>query len=200
MELLYLDNAATGWPKPEATSQAMIDCQRQSGGSPGRSGHRLSLAAGRIIYGTREALAQLFHCEDPLRIVFAKNATEALNIVFHGLLAPGDQVVTTDMEHNAVMRPLRYWETRGVELAIVPCSPRGELDPQRVQEALTPHTRLVVATHASNVTGTIMPLAEIGRIARKKRHPFLRRCRPDGRGTADRCGGDGHRPLSLHGP
>jgi cysteine desulfurase family protein len=172
MDSLYLDNASTGWPKPEATLQAMLDCQRESGGSPGRSGHRLSLDAGRIIYGAREALAQLFHVEDPLRIIFTKNATEALNIVFQGLLAAGDQVVTTAMEHNSVMRPLRHLETRGGEVAVVPCSPRGELDPQRVREAIRPQTRLVVATHASNVTGTIMPLAEIGRIAREKDIPF----------------------------
>jgi cysteine desulfurase family protein len=172
MDHLYLDNAATGWPKPEATLQAMIAYQRDSGGSPGRSGHRLSLDAGRIVYRTREALAQLFHCEDPLRIVFAKNATEALNIVFEGLLKTGDQVVTTAMEHNAVMRPLRDLETRGVEVAVAPCSPQGMPDLQRLREALTPRTRLVVATHASNVTGTIMPLAEISRLAREKGIPF----------------------------
>ena len=172
MDVLYMDNAATGWPKPEATLQAMLDYQRKSGGSPGRSGHRLSLDAGRILYETREALALLFHVEDPLRIVLTKNATEALNIVLGGLLAPGDQVVTTAVEHNSVMRPLRHLETRGVELTVCPCSPQGELDPQRMKEAIGPRTRLVVATHASNVTGTILPIAEIGRITREKAIPF----------------------------
>lgn len=163
---IYLDNAATSWPKPEAMLAAMIAHQRLAGGNPGRSGHRWSLAAGRTVYETREGLARLFNIADPLRIVFTSNGTEALNIALLGLLHPGDHVVTTGMEHNSVMRPLRHLASRGVELTVAPCSPRGELDPRDVERALRPHTRAVILTHASNVTGTILPVAEVAAIAR----------------------------------
>jgi cysteine desulfurase family protein len=166
MEPIYLDNAATSWPKPEATIEAMMAHQRLAGGNPGRSGHRLSIEAGRTVYDTREILARLFNIADPLRIVFTKNSTEALNIALLGLLAPGDHVVTTGMEHNSVMRPLRYLASRGVELSVVPCSPAGELDPRDIERALRPNSRAIVLTHASNVTGTILPVAAVAAIAR----------------------------------
>jgi len=166
--LVYLDNAATSWPKPEATLEAMIRCQKTVGGSPGRSGHRLSIEAGRIVYGAREALARLFRVRDPLRIALTKNSTEALNIALLGLLQPGDHVVTAGMEHNSVMRPLRFLATQGVELTVAACSPRGELVPRDIRKALRPNTRAVVLTHASNVTGTILPVAEVTAIAREQ--------------------------------
>lgn len=163
---IYLDNAATSWPKPAAMLEAMIAHQRLAGGNPGRSGHRLSITAGRTVYETREGLARLFNIADPLRIVFTRNGTEALNIALLGLLNPGDHVVTTGMEHNSVMRPLRHLASRGVALSIAPCSPRGELDPRDVARALRPNTRAVILTHASNVTGTILPVAEVAALAR----------------------------------
>jgi cysteine desulfurase family protein len=165
---IYLDHAATSWPKPEAVPEAMIRHQRTVGGSPGRSGHRLSIEAGRTVYEARETLTRLFGVADPLRIVFTKNATEALNIAMLGLLAPGDHVVTTGMEHNSVMRPLRFLAFRGVELSVAACSPRGELDPDDIRTALRPNTRLVVLTHASNVTGTILPVEAVAAIARER--------------------------------
>jgi cysteine desulfurase family protein len=168
MEMVYLDNAATSFPKPEATLTAMMRCQREIGGSPGRSGHRLSIEAGRVVYETRETLARLFNVDDPLRIAFTKNATEALNIALMGLLKPGDHVITTGMEHNSVMRPLRFLESCGVDLSVVPCSDRGELDPDDVCAAFRANTRAVVLTHASNVTGTILPVAEIGALTRAR--------------------------------
>jgi cysteine desulfurase family protein len=168
MEVVYLDNAATSFPKPEAALEAMMRYQREIGGSPGRSGHRLSIEAGRIVHETREVLARLFNIDDPLQIVFTKNATEALNIALVGLLKPGDHVITTGMEHNAVMRPLRFLASRGVDLSIVPCSDRGELDPDDVRAAFRTNTRAVVMTHASNVTGTIMPVQEIGLLTRER--------------------------------
>jgi cysteine desulfurase/selenocysteine lyase len=128
MEVVYLDNAATSFPKPEATLEAMMRYQRTIGGSSGRSGHRLSIEAGRVILDTREILARLFNVDDPLRIVFTGNATEALNIALIGLLKPGDHVITTGMEHNSVMRPLRFLTSRGIDLSVVPTSDRGELD------------------------------------------------------------------------
>jgi cysteine desulfurase family protein len=165
MNLIYFDNAATSWPKPEETMMAANSYIRNIGASPGRSAHRLSIEAGRIVYDVREALAKLLGIEDPLRIVFTKNATEALNIAIFGLLRPGDHAITSSMEHNSIMRPLRAMEKAGVELSILPCSPLGELDPQGLVPLIRKNTRAVFLTHASNVTGTIMPAAEIGGIA-----------------------------------
>lgn len=166
--LIYLDNAATSWPKPEAVYQAMDNFMRHTGASPGRSGHRLSIEAGRVVYEAREVLAQLFGLDDPLRVVFTKNATEALNLAICGLLRPGDQVITSSMEHNSVMRPLRFMEAQGVGLTVVECSSTGMLDPQDVERAITAGTRLIIVTHASNVAGTLLPVAEIGAIARRR--------------------------------
>src|SRR5512141_1441744 len=114
--MIYLDYAATSWPKPPAVIQAMSDYLEKAGGNPGRSGHRLSIAAARYVYDTREALAELFHAPDPLRIIFTHNVTYALNLALRGLLQPGDRVVTSSIEHNSVMRPLRELERQGVQL------------------------------------------------------------------------------------
>jgi cysteine desulfurase family protein len=167
MNLIYLDNAATSWPKPEDTIIAMNRYSESVGASPGRSGHRLSIEAGRVVFETRDALARLFCVEDPLRIVFTKNATEALNLAITGLLKPGDHAITSSMEHNSVMRPLRTLEEKGMELSLIPCSGHGDLDPGDIVSHIKKNTRSVIVTHASNVTGTILPVAEIGRIARE---------------------------------
>ncbi|NPU83950.1 MAG: aminotransferase class V-fold PLP-dependent enzyme [Syntrophaceae bacterium] len=164
----YLDNAATSWPKPEAVYRAMDRFSREIGGSPGRSAHRRSVAAARIILEARENTARLLGVSDPMRVVFTKNATEALNLAILGLLSPGDHVVTSSIEHNSVMRPLRFLEENGVEITAVRCSPRGELDPADVAAALRKNTKAVFLTHASNVAGAILPIAEIGRITRER--------------------------------
>jgi len=164
-DVIYLDNAASSWPKPDATWQAMEHFMRSIGANPGRSGHRLSIEAGRILMDAREVLAELFCAEDPLRICFVKNATEALNLAICGILRPGDHCITSSMEHNSVMRPLRALERTGVEVTVVPCSPQGELDPRAIEKAIKKKTRLIVTTHASNVVGTLMPISEIGKIA-----------------------------------
>jgi cysteine desulfurase/selenocysteine lyase len=173
MDAVYLDNAATSWPKAPGVAQAVAEFLDHVGASPGRSGHRMSIEAGRIVYSAREALAELFGAPDPLRIVFCMNATEALNIVLHGLLRPGDHVVTTSVDHNAMMRPLRTLERAGVQLTVVPCAKDGRLDPRQVEAAMRRETALVAMTHASNVVGTLLPIAEIGRIARRRKVPFL---------------------------
>ncbi|TFG91511.1 MAG: aminotransferase class V-fold PLP-dependent enzyme, partial [Syntrophobacterales bacterium] len=118
--IIYMDNAATSWPKPEGTITAMVEYAQSVGANPGRSGHRLSVDAGRIVLDTRESAAQLFGVRNLLRVIFTKNATEALNIATCGFLKPGDHVITSGMEHNSVMRPLRTMEKRGVELSIIP--------------------------------------------------------------------------------
>lgn len=168
MKTIYLDNAATSFPKPEAMLAAMMAYQQAVGANPGRSGHGLSIDAGRIVYETRETLARLFRIEDPLRIALTKNSTEALNIALQGALKPGDHVITSGMEHNSVMRPLRHLESKGVRVSVIPCSPRGELDPEDIKKAVRPATKMVVLTHASNVTGTILPVEAVGAMIREK--------------------------------
>ena len=171
--MIYLDCAATSWPKPPEVTQAMMDFLERAGGNPGRSGHRLSIEAGRIVYEVREQVATLFNAPDALRVVFAPNATHAINLALRGLLRPGDHVVTSGMEHNSVMRPLRALERQGVRLTVVPCVCDGTLHPADVQAALRPETRLVCLTHASNVTGTILPAAEVAAIAHRAGALFL---------------------------
>lgn len=165
--MIYFDNAATSWPKPPGVIEAMVHFMREVGANPGRSGHRLSVEAGRIVYEVREALAELFNIEDPLRIVFSLNVTEALNLAMRGLLRPGDHVITSSMEHNSVMRPLRALEREGVELTVVTCSPEGFLNPADVEAAIKPNTVMVVLNHASNVVGSLLPVTEVGRICRQ---------------------------------
>lgn len=140
---------------------------RLSAVNPGRSSHRMALSAGQALQRTRLNLARLFNVANPDRIVFCYNATDALNIALKGLLSPGDHVVTSSMEHNSVLRPLKALEKRGVTATRVKASPTGWLDPDEVGRAVTPKTRMIVTTHISNVTGTIQPITDIGAIARK---------------------------------
>ncbi len=170
---IYFDNAATSWPKPPAVRDALAEYFDEAGGNPGRSGHRMSVAAARLVENAREKLAELFNVADPSRIVFTHNATHALNVALMGLLHPGDHVVTTSLEHNSVMRPLRHLETLGVELTSVACTPEGLLDADGVGRALRPNTRLLVTTHASNVVGTLMPIGALSRLARERKITYL---------------------------
>lgn len=165
--MIYFDNAATSWPKPPGVAEAMVHFLDAVGANPGRSGHRLAVEAARIVYGAREALAELFNAPDPLRVVFGANVTEALNLALWGLLCSGDHVITSSMEHNSVMRPLRALERQGVEVTVIQCSPEGSLDPADVEAAIEPNTALIVLNHASNVVGTLLPVAAVGRIARR---------------------------------
>ncbi len=171
--MIYLDNAATSFPKPEDVYRQMDECMRQYGANPGRSGHRLALEAGRAIYRTREALSKLFNIDNPMGIVFTSNATEALNLGIKGLLKEGDHVVTSSMEHNSVARPLTVLRAKGVDTTFVQCDDKGMLDPEQVDKAIKKNTALIVITHASNVTGTLMPIRDIGRLANKKGIPFM---------------------------
>lgn len=172
-KVIYFDNAATSWPKPPAVRQALDAYFGEAGGNPGRSGHHMSIAAGRIVLEAREGIARLFNISDPSRIVFTKNATEALNLAIIGLVRPGDHVVTTSLEHNSVMRPLRHLEEQGVKVTVVACSPEGLLDPDDVRQALRLETRLLVTTHGSNVVGTLLPVGELAAMARELGIPYL---------------------------
>jgi cysteine desulfurase family protein len=164
----YFDNAATTYPKPEAVYREMERFAREVGGSAGRSGHRRAVEAGRTVYAAREAMARLMNAPDPLRIAFTKNATEAINLAIWGLVRPGDHVVTTSIEHNSVMRPLAAAGSVGVEHSVVRCAPDGRLEPSDLEAALREETALVVINHASNVAGTIMPLADVADITRRR--------------------------------
>jgi cysteine desulfurase/selenocysteine lyase len=165
--MIYLDQAATSWPKPPEVLKAMTDVLEKAGGNPGRSGHRLSIAAARIIYDTREEIARFFGVSDPLRVIFTGNATHAINLALKGILKPGDHVITSSMEHNAVMRPLRSLEKRSIRLSIAPCASNGTLDAKDIGGMVASDTRLVVMTHASNVTGTLLPVAEAASIVHR---------------------------------
>jgi cysteine desulfurase/selenocysteine lyase len=165
---IYFDNAATSWPKPPGVVEAMVYFVNHIGANPGRAAHRLAVEAGRIIYAAREAVADLFGAPDPLRVVFGANVTEALNLALQGLLRPGDHVITSSMEHNAMMRPLRALEGGGVEVTVARCSPQGVLDPADVEKAIQPNTTLIALNHASNVTGTVLPVAEVGAMCRQR--------------------------------
>lgn len=163
--MIYLDHAATSWPKPREVFEAMSDFMENAGGNPGRSGHRLSVSAGRIVFSARESIAELFHVQDPMRVIFTHNVTYALNLVLYGFLRPGDRVVTSSMEHNSVMRPLRHLEKSRVQVEVVGCRADGSLDLEALRTALTQPTRLVVLTHASNVVGTLLPVMEAAKLA-----------------------------------
>lgn len=154
--LIYLDNAATSFPKPPEVLTAMANFMEEVGANPGRSGHPLSVKASRIVGDTRESLARLFHVKDPERIVFTLNVTESLNMVFSGFLRQGDHVIASAIEHNSVMRPLKYLEETGrITLSIAPCDRKGFLDPDELPRLLRKDTALMVLNHASNVCGTI---------------------------------------------
>ena len=171
--MIYFDNGATTFPKPPCMLAAMTECLREYCGNPGRSGHFLSIKTGQGIYETRKELAELFCIEDASQILFTGNATEALNLGIKGVLKRGDHVITTAMEHNSVLRPLKALEKQGIDTTILKCSAEGFLDPQNFKNSIKKNTKLIVCTHASNVTGTILPGAEIGKIARNAGVLFL---------------------------
>lgn len=170
---IYLDNAATSHPKPEAVYRAMDQALRQVGANPGRGGHAMGLEAGRLVFEARESLADFFGIADSSRIAFTANATEAINLALFGLLQAGDRVVTSTMEHNAVMRPLRVLRERGVEVVQVQGDCQGFVDPQAVRDACRTPTRMVVLSHCSNVSGTLQPVEEIGPWCRERGILFL---------------------------
>lgn len=171
--MIYLDNAATSWPKPPAVLRAMCAAMEEAGGNPGRSGHRLAMRAAEILCECRENLARLLGAPDPLRICFTSNATESLNLALKGVLKAGDHVMFSSMEHNSVWRPLRRLEQRGVRLSMARAGAEGVVSPDSVAREIGPDTRLIVLTHASNVNGALNPVAEVGRLARERGILFL---------------------------
>jgi cysteine desulfurase/selenocysteine lyase len=165
--MIYLDNAATTFPKPPQVYDAVNDFIRDVGASAGRSAHKRAVQASRIIFSAREHLASLFNVTDAARIVFTQNATAGLNTILLGLIKPGDTVVTSSMEHNSVMRPLRRLEkTRGVRVEVIPCGKQGEFDLARWGAVLTDRPKIAIVNHGSNVIGAVAPVSDIGRLCR----------------------------------
>ena len=184
MNQIYLDNAATSWPKPECISVAVSDAIMHYGGNPGRGGHKLALAAGELLYEDRERTAGLFDCNDPFRVSFTQNITMAVNLVLKGFLHPGDHVLVSPMEHNAIMRPLT---AIGIAYSVIPGDINGKVKLSEIPALIRKNTRLIIICHESNVNGVIQPLREIGQAARGNGLFLL----------ADCAQSAGHLPIDL---
>jgi len=165
--MIYLDNAATTLHKPPQVIDAVVHAMTAMGNAA-RGAHSGALEASRTVYGARVKLARLFGCPRPDHVVFTANSTEALNIAISGILRPGDHAITTDCEHNSVLRPLYRLEERGMELSVVPADRLGRVDYADFERLMRPNTRAVVCTHASNLTGNVLDIGRIGDIARRR--------------------------------
>jgi cysteine desulfurase / selenocysteine lyase len=174
-DVIYFDNAATSWPKPPEVAAAMSAFLATDAANPGRAGHRMAVAAEKMLDSVRKSLTEFIGGTDLHRLVFTMNGTDALNIAMKSLLRQGDHVITTMLEHNSVSRPLQAMADSGfIMLTRINFSPAtGVVDPADFEKAITPKTRLIAMTHGSNVLGTIQPIAEIGAIARAKNIKFL---------------------------
>jgi cysteine desulfurase/selenocysteine lyase len=172
--IIYLDNAATTFPKPRAILEAMIETYSRMGVSPGRGSYDLAVEAEEFVNQTRKKLARFFNAPDPDRVIFASNATDALNLAMQGLLEPGDHVVSTRLEHNSVLRLLYHLHQCGlIEYDLVPFDSRGFIDPEAIAKAIRANTRVVIVCHASNVLGTVQPIPELGRVCNERNVPLL---------------------------
>lgn len=173
-ERIYLDNAATSWPKPPAVLDALVGFYRDFGGAAGRGAHSASQQSDAIVTACRQAIGGLIQSQVEDHVVFAHNGTDALNLGIHGILRPGDHVVLSSLEHNSVLRPVAFFAERlGGSYSLVSADANGVVSPADIESAIRPQTRLVCLTHASNVTGVIQPVAEVGAICRAAGVPFL---------------------------
>lgn len=172
---IYMDNAATSFPKPPRVFQAMTDYAHRLGASPGRGAYAEAREAGERLWECRQRINRLVGGTSPAHVVFTLNASDALNLAIRGLLRAGDHVVTTYMEHNSVLRPLNHLvDTLGIRQTRVKCDPvTGLVDPDDILRAIEPSTRLIATVHGSNVTGTVQPIRSIGNFARERDIPFL---------------------------
>ena len=170
--MIYLDSAATSYHKPDGVARAVAEAISHMG-NPGRGAHEASLDASRVVYGTREKMAELFGAEEASQIVFTANSTESLNIAIQGLVDPGDHVITTVMEHNSVLRPLYLCQQRGVSLTILSFSAAGTVTPEAIEAVIRSNTRMIVCTHGSNLTGDLNDLEAIGCVCKKHHLLFV---------------------------
>ena len=172
--MVYLDNAATTFPKPEPVLTSMVEVYRNIGVSPGRGSYDLATEAEEFVARARRKLARFFEAPDPDRVIFTSNATDALNLAIQGMVKAGDHVVSTTLEHNSVLRPLYHLKLKGIiDYDLVPFGKDGFVDPDDIGQAIRSNTAVVVATHASNVLGTIQPIAEIARQCVKAGVPLV---------------------------
>ena len=172
--MIYLDNAATSFPKPPSVIRAMTEALTEYGANPGRGGHQLALKAGRTVEKCRELAAEFFGAPSPERVIFTRNCTESLNIAITGMLHKGDEVICSHGEHNAVMRPLERFVSRGdITVKLLRPDGQGLLSPDTLRRAITSRTSLVICCHSSNVTGVIQPVAELGAVCRERGVPLL---------------------------
>lgn len=172
--MIYLDNAATSYPKPSVVCDEMINCMKNYCANPGRGGHQLSIKSSDEVFNAREVTSRFFHIKNPLNLMFTKNATESLNIAIKGVLCRGDHVITTCMEHNSVIRPIKRLEKElDIELTIVQGDEYGEIKAENIEKEIKGNTKLIVMTLSSNVNGIIMPIKEIGDLAKAKNIYFL---------------------------
>ena len=172
--MIYLDNGATTFPKPKVVTDKIMECYLGYAGNPGRSGHKLAMKMDLEIYETREKICKLINGTEVLNVIFTFNATDSLNLAIKGVLEEGDHVITTSMEHNSVLRPLNQLRKEGkIELSIVYADDKGYIDPQKIFEALTPNTKMIVTTHMSNVFGTIVDIKAIGDFCRENNILYL---------------------------
>ncbi len=166
--MIYLDNSATSFPKPESVYQFMFDFYRNHGVSPGRSGFDAAIETEEMVMTTRRLLTDFFNGDDPNRLTFSYNASDSLNMIIQGLAEPGDHVISTFLEHNSVLRPLHHLELSGmINVTYVPFDGAGYVDPEDIRKAIQPNTKMVVLNHCSNVIGTVQPVEEIGKICRE---------------------------------
>lgn len=183
-EMIYLDNAATTWPKPQCVTKAITDAIYYCGGNPGRGGHRLALAAGELLYEVRDRTATFFGAQDPFQVIFTQNITMSINLILRGYLHRGDHVLISPMEHNAVMRPLT---AMGIEYSILSADSNGKIILSKISNQIRDNTKLIIVCHESNVNGIVQPIREIGRIAQENQLYLL----------ADCAQSAGHIPLDI---
>lgn len=165
--MIYLDNAATTYPKPDTVYEAVKETMEKYGANPGRGSYKLSIEASRLVFDVRNKLAKFFNVENPFNIIFTLNCTMSINIALKGLLKPGDHVIVTSMEHNSVIRPLEKLKSRGINYDVVWCDEEGLLNAEDIKKLIRKETKLIVSTAASNVFGSIMPIEAIGEIAKE---------------------------------
>ncbi len=173
MNRIYLDNASTTFPKPDAVAQSVYHYMTSQGCNINRGCYEKAYDAEELVFETREQLARLFHCPDCKNVVFTKNVTESLNVILKGFLRPGDHILVSSMEHNAMMRPLRQLEAMGVTFDRIPCDQEGRLNPATLPAMVKPNTKAIALLHASNVCGTVLPIAQIGDFARRHGLKFI---------------------------
>jgi cysteine desulfurase family protein len=172
--MIYLDNSATSFPKPDAVYRFMDSFYRNNGVNPGRSGFDAAIEAEELVSDTRKLLTELFNGDDKNRLTFSYNASDSLNMILQGMSEKGDHVVTTMLEHNSVLRPLYHLQLQGtIEVTYIPFDHQGYVHPDDIRKAIRKNTKFVVVNHSSNVIGTVQPVAEIGRICKEKGVYFI---------------------------